>query len=154
MVSHDLRAPLSTIEMASALLARREPGSEDVVKGRERIDRAISQVKRLIDELLAFATIENVALRAGDVDLSALAGEDALAELRRQSLERAVEVVVAPQISCTRQSRADADQPSRIFSATPGNARRRSRPPAPKFCRRSAVAVAFSRSGTMALGST
>ena len=47
MVSHDLRAPLSTIEMASALLARREPGSEDVVKGRERIKRAISQMKIL-----------------------------------------------------------------------------------------------------------
>ena len=99
MVSHDLRAPLSTIEMASALLARREPGSEDVVKGRDRIKRAISQMKILIDDLLAFATIENVALRAGDVDLSALAGE-ILAELRQAEPQRAVEVVVAPQISC------------------------------------------------------
>jgi PAS domain S-box-containing protein len=99
MVSHDLRAPLSTIEMASALLARREPGSEDVVKGRERIKRAISQMKILIDDLLAFATIENVALRAGDVDLSALAGE-ILADLRQAEPQRAVEVVVAPQISC------------------------------------------------------
>ena len=98
MVSHDLRAPLSTIEMASALLARREPGSEDVVKGRDRIKRAISQMKILIDDLLAFATIENVALRAGDVDLSALAGE-ILAELRQAEPQRAVEVVVAPRIS-------------------------------------------------------
>jgi PAS domain S-box-containing protein len=99
MVTHDLRGPLGTIELASAMLARPEAGPEWIESGRERIKRAIAEMKSLIDDLLAFATIHNVALKVGHVDVSGLAHE-ILAELRLAEPGRAVEVSVDPQISC------------------------------------------------------
>jgi PAS domain S-box-containing protein len=99
MVTHDLRGPLGTIELASALLARPESDPDRIASGRERIKRAISEMKGLIDDLLAFATIQNVALKVGHVDLSALARE-ILAELLLGEPGRAVEVSVDPQITC------------------------------------------------------
>ena len=99
MVTHDLRGPLATIELASAMLARPDAAPEKIVSGRQRITRAISEMKSLIDDLLAFATIHNAALEVGQVDVSALA-RDILAELRQAEPGRAVEVSVDPQISC------------------------------------------------------
>ena len=61
MVTHDLRGPLATIELASTMLSRPDADAEKIASGRERITRAISEMKSLIDDLLAFATIHNVA---------------------------------------------------------------------------------------------
>ena len=81
------------------MLAHPDAGPDKIATGRERITRAISEMKGLIDDLLAFATIHNAALEVGQVDVSALA-RDILAELRQAEPGRAVEVSVDPQISC------------------------------------------------------
>jgi light-regulated signal transduction histidine kinase (bacteriophytochrome) len=56
-------------------------------------------MKGLIDDLLAFATIQNVALEVGHVDVSAMARE-IVAELRLAEPARAVEVAIDPHITC------------------------------------------------------
>ncbi len=99
MVTHDLRGPLATIELASAMLSRPDADAEKIASGRQRITRAISEMKSLIDDLLAFATIPNVPLNVAQVDVSALA-RDILAELRQAEPGRTVDISVDPQISC------------------------------------------------------
>lgn len=99
MVSHDLRTPLSTLELATAALSRPELTPESLAKTRERIKRAVSQMKNLMDDLLAFARIDSVALKRAPVDVSAMVLE-ILAELRHTEPARVVEVDVDPQIVC------------------------------------------------------
>jgi len=99
MVTHDLRGPLGTIELASVVMARPGADADRVASSRERIKRAIAEMKSLIDDLLAFATIQNAALNVEHVDVSALA-RDILAELRQGEPARAAEVAVEPHIAC------------------------------------------------------
>lgn len=99
MVSHDLRAPLSTIELASTLISRIGATPEDIARGRERIKRGIGQMKTLIDDLLAFAKIDNVALSRVAVDVSALV-QEIVSELRQANPERTVELMVDAHIAC------------------------------------------------------
>ena len=61
VVSHDLKNPLSSIAMSAGLLSRRAPDGElgDFVRRHaELIERSVSRMKGLIDDLLDLATLE------------------------------------------------------------------------------------------------
>jgi PAS domain S-box-containing protein len=99
MVSHDLRSPLSTIQMASTKLTQCDPSSPEGQRAQGRLRRAISQMTTLIDDLIAFARIGNAPLQRTAVDLSAMAHE-LVGDLRRSAQERAIAVSIEPGIDC------------------------------------------------------
>jgi signal transduction histidine kinase len=95
-VSHDLRAPLRSIDGFSQILL--EDYSEDLdEEGRDylgRVRAASQRMGRLIDDLLGLSRVTRSALRRQPVDLSAVARE-IIAELRKREPERRVEVEVS-----------------------------------------------------------
>jgi PAS domain S-box-containing protein len=99
MVSHDLRSPLSIIQIASTALTRCDPSSPEGQRTYDRLRRAISHMTTLIDDLVAFARIGNAPLHRTAVDLSAMAHE-LVADLRRSAPERAIAVSIEPGINC------------------------------------------------------
>jgi len=96
-VSHDLRAPLRSIEGFSRALM--EDCGEDLSEaGTDSLNRIVASTVRmaqLIDGLLNLSRLTRTELRGGTVDLSALAGE-ILTELREGEDGRPVDAVVAP----------------------------------------------------------
>jgi len=104
MVSHDLRAPLSVIQMSVDLLAPFVADSPKHVVYVERIRRAIRNMSLLMDDLLALARVGQGSLQPTAVDVTAVA-HDVLGELRASTPEREVAVTVAPGIACTADSR-------------------------------------------------
>jgi len=102
--SHDLRAPLRTIDGFSAMVmedAADAIGPEDV-RHLQRVREAAQRMGRLIDDLLGLSRVARRDLIREQVDVSALAREVA-DELRAEHEARAVEVVIAPDMG------ADAD---------------------------------------------
>jgi light-regulated signal transduction histidine kinase (bacteriophytochrome) len=98
-VSHDLRAPLRAIDGFSAALEERS-GSvlDDEGRGHLRRVRAAAQrMGQLIDDLLRLARTARTALRPEPVDLTRLA-HDVAQRLREAEPERAVDVVIAPEM--------------------------------------------------------
>lgn len=96
-VSHDLRAPLRTIDGFSQALLRTN-GSRIDEQGRHYLERILAGTTRmsaLIDGLLGLSRISRKPLRREQVDLSGIALEVA-EELRRREPARAVIVDVAP----------------------------------------------------------
>ena len=96
-ISHDLRAPLRAIDNFSALLQRRSAEALDET-GRghlQRIRDAAARMGGLIDDLLAFSSVERGELQSLPVDLSLLA-ELALAELQEAEPERTLQARVEP----------------------------------------------------------
>jgi PAS domain S-box-containing protein len=97
-VSHDLRAPLRSIEGFGELLLRDYTGkvlderAEDYLR---RMSRAAVRMGRLIDDLLNLSHIGRAALTVVPVDLSAMASQ-AVAGLRAANGERDVEVAIEP----------------------------------------------------------
>lgn len=94
VVSHDLRNPLSTIEMSAAQLLGQSSGSEQgAITSRiaERIARASSRMNRLIRDLLDFTSIAAGRLRieGADHDTRALVTE-AVEILQPKALEKGV----------------------------------------------------------------
>jgi PAS domain S-box-containing protein len=98
-VSHDLRAPLRSIDGFSLALAEDWGAAlNDECKGHlERIRGATRRMAQLIDDLLNLSRVSRAQLVRAPVDLSAMA-ESVLSELRATEPERDVEVVVAPQL--------------------------------------------------------
>jgi DNA-binding response OmpR family regulator len=96
-VSHDLRAPLRSIDAFTRALDE-DAGDRLDRTARSHLNRvlaATAQMSDLIDALLEMSRISRARLIRSRVDLSELAGEVAV-ELRRRDPERDVEVVVSP----------------------------------------------------------
>jgi PAS domain S-box-containing protein len=96
-VSHDLRAPLRSIDgFSKALLEDYADQIDDEGKEDLRCVRAASQrMAQLIDDILQLSRISRARLQVSRVDLSALA-ESVLEELRRVEPERRVELAIEP----------------------------------------------------------
>jgi predicted ATPase/signal transduction histidine kinase len=96
-VSHDLRAPLRSIDGFSRIVLSRfgqqlDPSGQDYL---QRIRSASERMRALIEDLLQLSRLTRGELRRERVDLSAMAG--AIAERLHQSQpERQVEVRIAP----------------------------------------------------------
>ena len=96
-VSHDLRAPLRSIDGFSAALLE-DCADELSAENKDHLARvraATQRMARLIDDMLDLSRVSRAEMHPARVDLSALA-ETALAELAQAEPERRVEVSVAP----------------------------------------------------------
>ncbi len=63
IVTHDLRAPLATVHLASSLLGEMDPDHEGFADLVQRIGRATTRMRRLVDDLLDLGQLESGALR-------------------------------------------------------------------------------------------
>lgn len=99
-VSHDLRAPLRSIEGFSQALMEDYGGRFDDTGNDylRRVRGAAQRMAGLIDDLLALSRVSSSEMRSAAVDLSALAAE-IVEELRRQEPERTVDVTVEPRLA-------------------------------------------------------
>lgn len=94
-VSHDLKAPLRSIDSFSAILlaehtARLDPNGRQLL---ERVRRAAQRMSMLIDDLLAYSKLERYKFAKASVSLHALIAE-LLAEHSQEIAERKVTVQV------------------------------------------------------------
>lgn len=98
-VSHDLRAPLRSIDGFSRLLAERYRDAIDAsgLDYLQRIRNASARMSELIDALLKMSRVSRAELKFAPVDLSAMAGEIAV-DLRNADPERAVVFDIEPGI--------------------------------------------------------
>jgi PAS domain S-box-containing protein len=101
-VSHDLRAPLRSIDgFSQALLEdcaeRLDAGGRDYL---ERVRAASQRMAGLIDDMLTLSRVTRTELRKADIDLSALAAEVAEA-LRRDHPDHAVDLTIQPGLAAS-----------------------------------------------------
>jgi PAS domain S-box-containing protein len=94
-VSHDLRAPLNTVDGFSRLLAKQLAGAADekVVHYLSRIQAGVAQMGRLIEDLLSLSQLTRAQLRREPLDLTEKA-TGILAEWHARQPERQVVVSV------------------------------------------------------------
>lgn len=96
-VSHDLRAPLRSIDGFSLALVE-DFGPQFDANGRDlvrRVREATIRMGRLIDDLLKLSRVARAPIDIQDVDLSAMAGEIS-ARLREREPERKVATRIVP----------------------------------------------------------
>jgi two-component system sensor histidine kinase/response regulator len=105
-VSHDLRAPLRSIDGFSQALLEDHAANLDA-KGQDylrRVRGAAQRMGELIDDLLALSRVSRAAVRAQAVDLSVVA-RDIADELARRDPDRAVDVAVEAGLTTDADSR-------------------------------------------------
>ncbi len=105
-VSHDLRAPLRSIDGFSQILLEDYAEKLDEA-GRESLQRVRAASQRmgtLIDDLLKLARVTRAEIRTEDVDLSGMARE-IVADLQRTTPERQVEFDIAPGLTARGDTR-------------------------------------------------
>jgi signal transduction histidine kinase len=105
-VSHDLRAPLRTIDGFSAALVEDDAPNLSP-EGKEHVRRIRAGAKRmsdLIDDLLRLSRVSRGELRKEPVDLQMIA-MSVVAELRRNQPEREVEVTIADDLAAVADAR-------------------------------------------------
>jgi PAS domain S-box-containing protein len=100
-VSHDLRAPLRSIEGFSRILMEEYGSTLDAQAANylERVRNASQRMGQLIDDLLSLSRVTRSELKRVRTDLSAIA-EAIVQELRSESPERRVSVSIHPGMSC------------------------------------------------------
>ena len=101
-VSHDLRAPLRSIDGFSQALLEdyREILPPEGRNFLERIRRSVQRMADLIDDLLNLSRVIRAPLKSVTVDLSKLA-ERVAAELKRNNPERDVRFIIAQNLTAT-----------------------------------------------------
>ena len=99
MVSHDLRAPLAVIQIATDLLDREKELPPRMRTNVTRVQRAVQQMNALVENLLGLARVGHAELRGMDVDVSQLCRE--IVENLRASSPREAHVQIEPGITCT-----------------------------------------------------
>jgi CHASE1-domain containing sensor protein/signal transduction histidine kinase len=94
-VSHDLRAPLRSIDGFSQILLKKYQAQLDVTGSDylQRVRRASQRMGQLIDDLLQLSRVTRSSLKQERVDLSEIA-ENVAAELRKASPEHQVDWVL------------------------------------------------------------
>src|SRR2546423_7392548 len=99
-VSHDLRAPLRSIDGFSQILLE-DYGARLDAAGKHALERVRAATQRmggLIDDLLKLSRVSRTELRTQTVDLSALATAIAR-DLQNRDRERTVAIVITPQLT-------------------------------------------------------
>src|SRR5947208_1422626 len=105
-VSHDLRAPLRSIDGFSQLLLEDYAAQLDEA-GRDSLQRvraASQRMAALIDDLLKLARVTRAEMRTEHVDLSRMA-ENIVVDIQRGTPERQVEVAITPGLQARGDSR-------------------------------------------------
>ncbi|MFC4274646.1 sensor histidine kinase [Achromobacter aloeverae] len=90
LMSHEMRAPVSTISMAAQSLEMELAGSgEDIDRRLDRINRAVARINELMDQLLGQTALDDDAMapQRSQVELGALAREIA-ASLRGEAAHK------------------------------------------------------------------
>lgn len=105
-LSHDLRAPLRSIEGFSRLLLQQcsqqlDATGQDYL---QRVHRASLRLAQMMDDLLQLVRLARDGVRSERVDLSRMA-EDILAALRAADAQRSVETTLEPGIVVTGDAR-------------------------------------------------
>jgi signal transduction histidine kinase len=118
-VSHDLRAPLRSIDGFSQVLLEDQFDRLDADGQRhlQQVRKSAQRMGELIDDLLELSRVGRAELHRAEVDLSALAREVA-SELQRREPERALELVIQPGLHAD----ADARLLRIVFENLLGNA--------------------------------
>ena len=101
-VSHDLRAPLRSIDgFSQAIVEDAGPVLDEESRGHlERIRNATHRMGQLIDDLLALSNVTRAEMKQERVDLSDIAVQ-IVAELGRVTPRRTVDVTIAPGLTAT-----------------------------------------------------